>query len=156
MQTKVKPIPDRYHSITPYLFIKDAARAITFYKNAFGATEEMRMDAPGGKVGHAELRISNSIIMLADECPDMRALSPQTIGGSPVMIHLYVEDVDAVFARAVELGAKSLQPVKDQFYGDRSGCITDPFGHLWSIATHTEDLSPEEMKQRAAKAMTSA
>lgn len=153
MQTKVKPVPDRYHSVTPYLFIKDAARAIEFYKSAFGAAEEMRMEAPGGKIGHAELRIGDSLVMLADEFPEMNAHSPQTIGGSPVMIHLYVENVDTVVAKAIELGAKTLQPIKDQFYGDRSGSIIDPFGHLWNIATHKEDLSPEEMKQRAAKAM---
>lgn len=154
MQSKVKPIPDRYQSVTPYLFIKDAARAMDYYKGAFGAIEEMRMDMPGGKIGHAEIRIGGSIIMLADEFPEMEARSPQTIGGSPVMIHLYVENVDAVFAKAVELGAKSLQPVKDQFYGDRSGSLADPFGHLWNIATHKEDLSPEETKKRAAQAMS--
>jgi PhnB protein len=153
MQNKVKPIPERYGSVTPYLILSDAARALEFYKKAFGAVEEMRMDMPHGKIGHAEIRIGDSIIMLADECPEMDARSPKTIGGSPVMIHVYVEDVDAVVERAIKNGAKQLQPVEDKFYGDRSGGIADPFGHLWYIATHKEDLSPEEMKKRGAEAM---
>lgn len=153
MKNKVEPIPERYGSVTPYLILSNAAHALEFYKKAYGAIEEMRMDMPGGKIGHAEIRLGNSIIMLADECPEMDARSPQTIGGSPVLIHLYVEDVDAVVARAIQNGAKSLQPVEDKFYGDRSGCIADPFGHIWNIATHKEDLSPEETKKRAASAM---
>jgi len=153
MKNPVQPIPERYGSVTPYLILSDAARALEFYKKAFGAIEEMRMDMPGGKIGHAEIRLGNSIIMLADECPEMDARSPQTVGGSPVIIHLYVEDVDAVVARAIKNGAKSLQPVEDKFYGDRSGCIADPFGHIWNISTHKEDLTPEETKKRAASAM---
>ena len=153
MKINVNPIPERYGSVTPYLILRDAARAITFYKNVFGAIEEMRMDAPDGKIGHAELRIGGSIVMLADECPEMDARCPETVGGSPVIIHVYVEDVDAVVARAIKEGAKLNQPVEDKFYGDRSGSVTDPFGHLWNIATHKEDLSPEEMKKRAVSAM---
>jgi len=156
MTNNVNPIPERYGSVTPYLILQDAARAIAFYKNVFGAIEEMRMDAPGGKIGHAELRIGGSIVMLADECPEMNARSPETVGGSRVIIHVYVEDVDAVVARALKEGAKLNQPVEDKFYGDRSGSVTDPFGHRWNIATHKEDLSPEEMKKRAASAMGEA
>jgi len=150
MTTKVKPIPDGYHTATPYLFIKGAARAIEFYKKAFGAKERLRLEMPGGTVGHAELEIGNSVIMMGDECPSMQAMSPESIGGSPVMVHLYVEDVDATFKRAVAEGAKVLQPVDDKFYGDRSGTISDPFGHLWGIATHTEDVPPDEINRRAA------
>ncbi len=146
----VKPVPDGYHSVTPYLIVSDAARAIDFYTRAFGATEQFRLDAPGGKIGHAELRIGDSMVMLADEFPDMGARGPQTIGGSPVQLLLYVPDVDAVFARAVSAGAVAARPVKDQFYGDRSGNLTDPFGHSWTVATHTEDVSPDEMARRSA------
>lgn len=153
MATQVKPTPDRYHSVTPYLIVKDGARAIEFYKKNLGATEEMRMDAPGGKIGHAELRFGDSIVMLADECPEMNALGPQNTGASPVTIHLYVDDADAVVKRAVAAGAKLSHPVENKFYGDRSGGIIDPFGHRWSIATHIEDVPPEEMQQRAAQAM---
>jgi PhnB protein len=149
----VKSIPEGYHSITPYLAIAGAADAIAFYKKAFGATEVMRMAAPGGKVGHAEVEIGGSRIMLSDEYPDMGFLSPKTIGGSPVGLHLYVHDVDAVTRQAVAAGAKELRPVKDQFYGDRTGTIEDPFGHVWHIATHKEDLSPDELKRRADEAM---
>lgn len=149
---RVKPIPDGYHSVTPYLCISGAGEAVEFYKKAFGATEVLRMDAPGGKVGHAELQIGDSRIMLADEYPEHGFKGPRTWGGSPVMIHLYVEDADAVFDRAVAEGATVLKPVIDQFYGDRSGSIEDPFGHTWHIATHTEDLSEEEIGKRAAKA----
>jgi len=145
-----KPIPDGYHAVTPYLFIKGAARAIEFYKRVFSATERMRLEMPGGAIGHAELAIGDSAIMLADEAPAMRALSPQTIGGTPVMIHLYVADVDAVFKNAIAAGAFELQPPQDKFYGDRSASITDPFGHQWGIATHKEDLTPEEIGKRAA------
>jgi PhnB protein len=153
MAGTVKSIPEGYHSVTPYLAIAGAADAIAFYKKAFGATEVMRMAAPGGKVGHAEVEIGGSRIMLSDEYPDMGFLSPKTTGGSPVGLHLYVEDVDAVARQAVAAGAKEVRPVKDQFYGDRSGTIEDPFGHVWHIATHKEDLSPDELKRRAAEAM---
>jgi PhnB protein len=152
MTSKPKPIPDGYHTATPYLIVNGAAQAIEFYKKAFGATEIMRMAQPGGKVGHAEIKIGDSIIMLADESPDVGARSPQSIGGSPVSIMLYVEDVDRIFSQAVAAGAKVKRPVADQFYGDRTGGIEDPFGHLWYIATHKEDVSPEEMRKRAAAA----
>lgn len=150
MTSKAKPIPEGYHSATPYLIIKGAADAIEFYKKAFGATELMRVSGPGGKIGHAEIKIGDSVIMLADEAPEMNARSPQSFGGSPISILLYVEDVDAVFNRAVAAGAKVERPVTDQFYGDRIGGLTDPFGHAWYISTHREDVSPEEMKKRAA------
>jgi PhnB protein len=149
----VKPVPEGYHTATPYLIINGAAAALRFYKNAFGATELFRMDAPGGKIGHAEIKIGDSPIMLADEHPDMGYRGPQAIGGTPVSIMLYVEDVDAVFNRTVAAGAKVKQPVKDQFYGDRSGTLEDPFGHVWTIATHKEDLTPEEIGRRAAEWM---
>jgi PhnB protein len=152
----VKPIPDGYHTVTPYLIVKDAARAIEFYKNAFGATELMRMADPNGKVGHAEIRVGDSHVMLADEFPDMGFRGPQSLGGSPVGLVLYVEDVDAVAARAVAAGATVLRPVKDRFYGDRSGTFTDPFGHVWTISTHKEDLSPEEVRRRSEAAMKQA
>ena len=150
MANPVKPIPEGYHSITPYLIVKGAAAAIDFYKRAFGATELVRMPGPDGKVGHAELKIGDSPIMLADEVQEMGAVSPQTLGGSPVSILLYVEDVDAVFNRAISAGAKSVRPVEDKFYGDRMGSLADPFGHHWHIGTHKEDLSPEELQKRAA------
>jgi PhnB protein len=148
--SKVSPIPQGYHSITPYLVIKGAAQAIDYYKKVFAATEVVRMNAPGGKVGHAELQIGDSRIMLADENPGMGQgyASAATIGASPVSLYLYVPDVDKVVERAVSAGAKTLKPVQDQFYGDRSGFIQDPFGHLWGIATHVEDVSPEQMKER--------
>ncbi len=152
MTSRVKPIPEGYHTATPYLIIKGAARAIEFYKKAFGATELMRMAQPDGRIGHAEIRIGNSPIMLADEVPEMGHRSPQSLGGSPVSILLYVEDVDALFNQAVSAGAKVERPVQDQFYGDRTGGVTDPFGHVWYIATHKEDVSPEEMRKRAAAA----
>jgi PhnB protein len=150
MPGTVKPIPEGYQVVTPYLIIKGAARAIEFYKQVFGAVERMRIPAGPDTVGHAELTVGGSVIMLADEFPSMGALSPQTVGGSPVMIHLYVEDVDAVFNRAVAAGATVLQPLEDKFYGDRSGSITDPFGHRWGIATHKEDVPPDELQRRAA------
>jgi PhnB protein len=145
----VKPIPDGYHSVTPYLIVKGGAQALEFYGRAFGAVERLRIDA-GGKIGHAEITIGDSCVMLADEHPEVEALSPTTVGGTPVSLHLYVEDVDAVVARAVAAGATLTRPVADQFYGDRVGGITDPFGHRWSIVTHKEDLSPEELHRRAA------
>jgi len=145
----IKPIPDGYHSVTPYLICKGAAKAIEFYKQAFGATELFRMEGPGDSVGHAEIKIGDSPIMLADEFPEMQARSPESYGGSPVSIMLYVEDVDKVVERAVADGAKVVRPVQDQFYGDRNGTLTDPFGHTWTIATHKEDVSSAEMKRRA-------
>lgn len=152
MTSKVNPIPKGYHTATPYLIVKDAAGAIEFYKKAFGATELMRMPGPDGKIGHAEIKIGDSPIMLADEVPGMGFRSPESLGGSPISILLYVKDVDAVFSQAVAAGAKVQRPVADQFYGDRTGGLTDPFGHLWYVATHKEDVSPEEMKKRAAAA----
>ena len=145
-----KPIPDGYHSVTPYLIIKGATAALDYYTRAFGAVELFRMPAPEGKIGHAEIKIGDSPIMLADEAPEMGYKSPQSLGGSPVSIMIYVEDVDTVFNRAIAAGGKEQRPVKDQFYGDRSGTITDPFGHIWTIATHKEDVSPEEMQRRMA------
>ena len=145
----VKPIPSGYHTLTPYLIVKDAARAIEFYRQAFGAEEVMRLPGPGGKIGHAEIKIGDSRIMMADEFPDMGALGPQSLGGTPVFLLLYVPDVDADFERAIAAGARSIRPVKDQFYGDRSGMVADPFGHLWALATHIEDVPPEEMRRRS-------
>ena len=144
----VQPIPAGYHSITPYLIVKGAARALEFYKKAFGATELMRLDGPGGKIGHAEIKIGDSPIMLADEHPEIGVLSPQSLGGSSMCMLLYVPDVDRAAAQAVAAGAKELRPVKDQFYGDRSGTFADPFGHVWTIATHKEDVPMEEMRRR--------
>jgi PhnB protein len=145
----VSPIPEGYHTVTPYLIVAGAEQALEFYKTGLGATEIMRMADPSGKVMHAEIKIGNSIIMLADEYPEMGARGPLSIGGSPVGICLYVEDVDARFKQALAAGAKEERPVKDQFYGDRSGTLRDPFGHQWTIATHTEDLTPEEIGKRA-------
>jgi PhnB protein len=152
----VKTIPDGYHSVTPYLIITGAGEAIDYYKKAFGATELLRMPAPGGKIGHAEIKIGDSPIMLADEMPEMGYKSPQTLGGTPISIMIYVADVDAVFDRAVAAGGKIQRPVKDQFYGDRSGTLEDPFGHVWHVATHTEDVSAEEMERRAQAAAAAA
>jgi PhnB protein len=148
MTGKVKHIPEGWHAVTPYLVVKDAARAIEFYGKAFGAKELMRLAEPGGRIGHAEIKIGGDHVMLADEYPKQGHRSPQSLGGSPVRIHLYVEDVDAVASRAVEAGAKTLMPVADQFYGDRSSSIEDPFGHIWIIATHKEDMTPAEMQKR--------
>ena len=144
----VKSIPEGYHSVTPYLIIDGATDAIEYYKKAFGAVELFRMPAPGGKIGHAELKIGDSPIMLADEHPEMGYKSPQSWGGTPVSLMIYVEDVDTIFKQAISAGGKEQQAVKDQFYGDRSGTLTDPFGHVWTIATHKEDLSAEDMQQR--------
>ncbi len=149
----VKAIPDGYHTVTPYLIIKGAAEAIDFYRRAFGATELFRMESPDRKIGHAEIKVGDSIIMLADEFPDMGYSGPQTLGGSAVSILLYVADVDARFNQAVAAGAKVQRPVKDQFYGDRAGTLVDPFGHVWTIATHKEDLTLEEVQKRAAEFM---
>lgn len=149
----VSPIPEGYHTVTPYLIVSGAEKALEFYKTGLGATEIMRMADPSGKVMHAEIKIGDSIIMLADEYPEMGARGPLSIGGSPVGICLYVEDVDARFKQALAAGAKEERPVKDQFYGDRSGTLRDPFGHQWTIATHTEDLTPEEIGKRAEEWM---
>ena len=146
----VKSIPDGYHSITPYLILSGAGEAIAFYKRALGADEVMRLDDPTGKVHHAEISLGDSRIMLADEHPEIQALSPKTIGGSPISIHLYVDDVDSMVERAVAAGAKLIRPVADQFYGERVGGIEDPFGYRWFIATHKEDLSMDEIRRRAA------
>lgn len=156
MATKVQPIPEGYHTATPYLIVNRGAEAIEFYKKAFGANEIMRLAQPDGRIGHAEIRIGDSVIMLADEHPQMGSRSPESIGGSPVSILLYVEDVDAVFNQAVAAGATIQRPVRDQFYGDRTGGIMDPFGHSWYIATHIEDVAPEEMKKRASAAAASS
>jgi len=151
----VQAIPAGYAGVTPYLIIRDAARALDFYKKAFGATELMRFPAPGGKIGHAEIKIGEGMVMLADESPEMGHKSPQTLGGTAITLMFYVSDVDAQFAKAVAAGGTIKQPLKDQFYGDRSGTITDPFGHIWTIATHKEDVSTEEMKKRMAALPTS-
>jgi PhnB protein len=156
MAGNVKPIPDGYNAAIPYLSCKDAARAIEFYKRAFGATELMRFAAPDGKIGHAEIKVGDAIIMLADEYPEMGFRSPQSLGGSPVGIHVYVPDVDALTKRAADAGATVERPVADQFYGDRSVTLGDPFGHRWFFATHKEDLSPDELQRRAAAAMKPA
>ena len=145
----VKPIPEGYHSVTPYLIIRGATEAIEFYKKAFGAVELFRIPAPGGTIGHAEIKIGDSMIMLADEHPSMGYTGPQTIGGSPVSLMIYVEDVDTVFDQAVKSGATVKQALEDKFYGDRSGTVTDPFGHVWHISTHKEDVPAEEMERRA-------
>ena len=151
----VDPIPEGYARVTPYLIVDGADGAIDFYKSVLGASERMRMDGPEGKVGHAELEIGSSVIMLADEHPEMSALGPRTVGGTPVSLHVYVEDVDAVFERAIEAGAEARSPVEDKFYGDRLGSFEDPFGHRWHVATHVEDVPPEEMLKRAAQAAAS-
>jgi PhnB protein len=147
-----KAIPDGYHAVTPYLIVHGAAQAIDFYVRAFGATESMRMADAKGRIGHAEIRIGDSVIMLADEHHEMGYRSPHSLGGTSVSILLYVADVDAVFERALKAGGKSQRPVTDQFYGDRMGTLEDPFGHVWSVATHIEDVSPEEMQRRMAAA----
>ena len=151
----VKPIPDGYPRVTPYLIVDGAAAAIEFYESVLGARERMRMGGPDEKVGHAELGVGESVIMLADEHPEMNARGPKAVGGSPVSLHVYVEDVDAVFARALEAGAKELRPVEDKFYGDRMGAFEDPFGHEWSIASHVEDVPEDEMAKRAEEATAS-
>ena len=156
MTNKVNPIPEGYHTLTPYLTIRNAAAALDFYKRAFGADEIFRIASPDGKVGHAEIRIGDSAIMLSDEFPEMGAQSPLAMGGSPVMLHLYVEDVDALVDRAVKAGGKLERPVADQFYGDRGGMITDPFGHKWWIATHVEDVPPDELERRSKAAFGGA
>jgi PhnB protein len=152
----VRPVPEGYHTATPYLIVSDAESALDFYTRAFGAKELMRFAAPGGKIGHAEIRIGDSVIMLADEYPEMGYRSPRALGGSPVSILLYIEDVDARFARALAAGAEQQRAVEDQFYGDRTGTLVDPFGHVWTLATHVEDVAPEELQRRAQAAMKGA
>ncbi len=146
----VKPIPEGYHSVTPYLVVDGAGEALAFYEKVFGARLLMRLDGPGGKIGHAELQIGTSRVMLADEYPEMGARGPRSIGGTPVTLHLYVPDVDTVAAAAVAAGAKLQRPVEDKFYGDRMGSIEDPFGHVWHVSTHVEDVPPDELERRAA------
>jgi PhnB protein len=147
-QKKVEPVPADYAGVTPYLAVSDAAAAIEFYKKGFGATELMRLPGPDGKIGHAEVKIGNAIVMLADEHPDAGHVSPKTLGGSTVKLHMYVENVDSFFERATAAGAKVLMPPADQFYGDRSGRLEDPSGHVWLVSTHVEDVSPAEMQNR--------
>jgi PhnB protein len=149
-----QPIPEGYPRVTPYLIVDGASAAIDFYTSVLGATERMRMSAPDDRVGHAELEIGDSVIMLADESPEMDARSPRTVGGTPVSLHVYVEDADSTFERAIGAGATALQQVEDKFYGDRSGSFEDPFGHRWHVATHVEDVPPGEMEKRAAAAMS--
>ncbi|MEX2268853.1 MAG: VOC family protein [Acidimicrobiia bacterium] len=149
----VHPIPEGYPRVIPYLAIDGAGKALDWYTSVLGATERVRMEGPGGTVGHAEIEIGDAVIMLADEFEDIGHLSPKKLGGTPVSICLYVESVDAVFAKAIKEGATEIQPVEDKFYGDRSGSFKDPFGHSWNIMTHVEDVPPDEMEKRAAKAM---
>ena len=146
----VKPVPEGYPQVTPYLVVDGAGAAIEFYGRVLGATERMRLPGPDGTIGHAELQLGDSLIMVADEAPQLGLRGPRAIGGTPVTISVYVEDVDGVVERAAQAGARVLRPVEDQFYGDRSGQFEDPFGHRWSVATHVEDISPEEMSRRAA------
>jgi len=148
-----QPIPEGYNTVSPYLAVDDAAKAIEYYKQAFGATERVRMDAPGGKIGHAELEIGDSLVMLSDPFPQASTTPPNELGGTSTSIFMYVENVDAVVKQAVDAGATVTMEVADQFWGDRFGSITDPFGHSWSIATHVEDVPPEEMAKRAKEAM---
>jgi PhnB protein len=148
-----KPIPEGYHTVTPYLAVDDAARAIQYYERAFGAKERVRMDAPDGKIAHAELEIGDSVVMLSDPFPQASTKSPKELGGTSASVFLYVEDVDAVVKQAVDAGATITMEVADQFWGDRFGSVTDPFGHSWSVATHVEDVPPEEMAERAKAAM---
>jgi PhnB protein len=151
MAGNVKPIPEGYHSVTPYLVIDGAAAAIDFYKKVFGATEKYRMTMPNGRLGHAEITIGDSVVMLADEHPEQGHRGPKSLGGTPVGLMVYVENVDSVAAKFVANGGKILRPVQDQFYGDRSGTFEDPFGHQWTVGTHKEDLTPEEIERRAPK-----
>jgi PhnB protein len=146
----VKPIPDDYPPLSPYLAIDGAAEAIEFYTKAFGAVERMRLAAPGGRIGHAEIQIGDALVMLADEHPEHNFRGPKTLGGSSVTLHMYVENVDAFCERAVNAGATLVRPLADQFYGDRSGQLRDPYGHVWSVATHIEDVTPQEMQKRMA------
>jgi PhnB protein len=149
----VKPIPEGYHTLTPYIEIENAGEAIEFYKRAFGAKEQVRMDTPGGRIGHAELEIGDSLLMLADPFPQSSIKTPKDLGGTTVNLFMYVEDADAVVQQAVDSGATVTRPVENMFWGDRFGIVTDPYGHTWSIATHVEDVSPEEMEERSKAAM---
>jgi PhnB protein len=149
----VKPIPDGYPQVIPYLIVDGGNAAIDFYTKVLGATERMRMPSPGDRIGHAELELGDSLIMLADEHPETGNVGPRSVGGTPVLISVYVEDVDSVFERALAEGAKSVRDAENQFYGDRTGQFEDPFGHRWSVATHVEDVPPDEMEKRAAEAM---
>jgi PhnB protein len=151
VQAMTSPVPEGYPRVMPYLIVDGASEAIDFYTQVLGASERMRMPGPDGRLGHAELELGDSVIMLADENPEMGARGPRSVGGSPVTIHVYVDDVDAAFERALQAGAKTLQAVDDRFYGDRAGQLEDPFGHHWSLATHVEDVSPEEMSKRVAE-----
>jgi PhnB protein len=153
MTKEVKAIPDGYHSVTPYLVVQGAAQAIDFYRRAFGAQEIMRMDGPGGKLTHAEIRIGDSVIMLSDEMPGATVRSPQSVGGTTASIFVYLEDVDSVFKRAEAAGAKVVMPLANQIWGDRYGTLADPFGHVWSLATHVEDVAPEEISRRMREFM---
>ncbi|MGT2526335.1 VOC family protein [Streptomyces nojiriensis] len=152
----VRPVPEGYPRVTPYLCVDGAAAAIDFYVSVLGARERMRMSAPEGRIGHAELELGNSLVMLADEHPEMDFRSPAAVGGTPVTLHVYVEDVDAVFAEALARGATEPRPVRDEFYGDRTGQFQDPFGHRWNVASHIEDVQPDEMRKRSEEAMRSA
>ncbi|HEY1251336.1 MAG TPA: VOC family protein [Thermoanaerobaculia bacterium] len=156
MAGNVKPIPEGYHRVTPYLIVKGAADAIEYYKAVFGANELMRFPGPDGKIGHAEIKIGDTTIMLADEVPEMGHKSPRTLGGTPISLLIYVESVDRTVDRAVAAGAKLVRPVEDQFYGDRTGGIVDPFGHEWYVATHVEDVAPEELRKRSEEKMAQA
>ena len=156
MPSQARPIPEGYHTVTPYLTVSDCAQAISFYQKAFGAKQVVRMDSPDGKVMHAELKIGDSMIMLADENPRAETRSPKSLRGTTAGIFLYVENVDASFNQAVSAGAKAEMPPSDMFWGDRYGKLTDPFGHSWSLATHKEDVSPEEMRKRTQEMMAKA
>jgi len=147
------PVPQGYHTVTPYLIVKNAVKAIDFYRRAFDAQELMRFDQPDGKIGHAEIKIGDSPVMLADEFPDMGFRSPETLGGAGVSMMVYVENVDRVYSQAISAGAKPLKPLQDQFWGDRTGTVTDPFGHVWTVATHKEDVNPKEIKRRFEELM---
>lgn len=155
MNADVKPVPDGYHSVTPYLIVKGAAKAIRFYENAFGARQRLCLPAPGGGIGHAELEIGDSIIMLADEFPGMGSRGPLAMGGSPVSLMIYVQDVDSVFANAVSAGAKPVRALENKFYGDRAGQVEDPFGHVWTLASHIENVTAEQLSERMEEMFSS-
>ena len=157
MKPKVNYIPEGFHAVTPYLTVRNAAQAIEFYQRAFGARERVSMPGPGGgRIAHAELQIADSVIMLGEECAEHGSVSPQTLEGSAVGLALYVQNVDAAFDRAIQAGASATEPVSDKFWGDRAGSLTDPFGHKWTLLTHVEDISPQEMKKRMAEAFSMA
>lgn len=153
---KVNPIPEGYPRVMPYLAIDGATEALAWYQDVLGGTERMRMDGPGGTIGHAEIAFGDAVVMLADEYDDIGHIGPKKLGGTPVSICIYVEDVDAVFTKALQNGAKEIQPVEDKFYGDRAGTLEDPFGHKWNVMMHIEDVPPDEMDKRAAKAVAEA